>query len=86
MIVVLAFVLSGIGLMLLVKKTSESGRVSCAEYCSSKGMDYVQAPTGTAGRAIDGTWNPTDAQSYCQCIPRNANQASETKSTPRTSR
>jgi hypothetical protein len=73
-IMVLAFILSGIGLMLFVIKTSESSRISCVEYCSSKNMDYVHAPTGTAGRAIDGTWNPTDVQSYCQCIPRNSDQ------------
>ena len=83
---VLAFIISGLGLMLLFKGASDSGRQSCAEYCSSKGMGYVHAPSGTAGRVVDGTSNPTDAQSYCQCIPRSANQASETKSAPRTSR
>jgi len=48
-LVILVVILSGIGMMSLIKKTSESGRLNCVEYCSSQGMDYVHAPTGTAG-------------------------------------
>lgn len=65
---VLVFSLAGVGLMLLVQKSSESERERCSEFCKAKGYGSINAPTGTAGRLVDGSSIPTDVQSYCRCI------------------
>ena len=65
----LAFTLVGLGFMFSTQKSSETERVRCSEFCKTKGQGSVSAPTGTAGRLVDGGSVRTDGQSYCHCIP-----------------
>ena len=67
-ILVFIFALCGLLLMIFVIKTSESGRDHCADVCLEKGMDFVYAPTGTAGRLADGSLSYSEL--YCHCIKK----------------
>lgn len=72
---VLVFGLAGVGNLLLVRSTSESQRVRCIEFCKAKGYRSISAPTGTAGRMVDGNSIPPDAPNFCGCIPEDVKSA-----------
>lgn len=67
-ILVLTFTFVGLGLVFLVQRSSETERVRCEEFCKATRQGSVSAPTGTAGRFVDGSTTPRNAQGYCQCI------------------
>ena len=65
----IAFVLAGAGLLWVVQASADSARVECERQCHAVGKRAIAAPTGTAGRSVDGGSNRTEHSSKCICLP-----------------
>ena len=67
-LITIVFALAGIGLYALVRQSSHQETESCQERCRAAGKVAVVAPTGTAGRSIDGGANWGDPPNFCNCV------------------
>lgn len=62
------FLLAGIGLFAIVRQSSEAEANTCMEKCRAEGKSYVSAPTGIAGKFIDGGRTWSEPSRTCQCV------------------
>jgi len=67
-LLVVAFAGAGFLLLKVMTQSSERELAACEERCRSEGKLAVLAPTGTAGRSIDGGRNWNEPPGYCNCV------------------
>jgi hypothetical protein len=51
---ILAFLMVGVGLMLLVEREAENRAKSCAAQCKAEGKRALYLPPGTMGQTVEG--------------------------------
>jgi hypothetical protein len=61
---------AGVGILYFTTYTSEQRRTNCQSQCEARGMNGLSAPTGTAGRIVDGTVVVGESGSSCTCVPK----------------
>jgi len=72
----IAFALAGGLLFKVVTQSSESTLSACEERCRLEGKVAIVAPTGTAGRSIDGGRNWNEPANFCSCAAPGGNVGS----------
>jgi len=69
-LVIAAFVTTGIGLFALGVSTSKDRAAGCERTCAAQNMAFIASPTGTVGNSIEGGKSPKEPDHACTCVPK----------------